>query len=130
MDEEQSRVVDLFNLKKRDTGYIDKQDLITILKSLGFKVCYEIFKDNKDCYNFDELNDYVHKFRSNYYAKEKVQNCIHFFNPCGETISTRMLKSLLCEHGNKFSEGEFKKFLADVPVDEEGNIRHSDFIQM
>ncbi|SBT31450.1 hypothetical protein POVWA2_004260 [Plasmodium ovale wallikeri] len=44
-------------------------------------------------------------------------NCtFSLFQKIGETISTRMLKRLLCEHGNKFSESEFKKFLTDVPV--------------
>lgn len=37
MDETQSaRIVNLFNLKKKDKDYVDKQDLIVILKSLGY----------------------------------------------------------------------------------------------
>ncbi|EUD65347.1 hypothetical protein C922_04290 [Plasmodium inui San Antonio 1] len=111
-----ARIVDLFNLKKKDNDYVDKQDLIVILKSLGFKICYEIFEDSKNCYSFEELSDYVLKFESNYYAKKKVEKCIRFLNPQSETISKSSLKTLLCEHGNKFTENEFKKFLVDLPV--------------
>lgn len=46
-----------------------------------FKICYEIFEDSKNCYSFEELSDYVLKFESNYYAKEKVEKCIRFLNP-------------------------------------------------
>ncbi|SBS81781.1 conserved Plasmodium protein, unknown function, partial [Plasmodium malariae] len=114
-----SRIVDLFNLKKKDQDYIDKKDLITILKSLGFKICYEIFQDDKKSYSFDELNDYILKFQSNYYGKKKIENY--------EMINKNALKSLLCENGNKFTENEFKKFLVDVDID--GNIKHSDLVE-
>ncbi|SBT70301.1 conserved Plasmodium protein, unknown function [Plasmodium malariae] len=124
-----SRIVDLFNLKKKDQDYIDKKDLITILKSLGFKICYEIFQDDKKSYSFDELNDYILKFQSNYYGKKKIENCIKFLNPSHEMINKNALKSLLCENGNKFTENEFKKFLVDVPVDMDGNIKHSDLVE-
>ncbi|GAW79169.1 conserved Plasmodium protein, unknown function [Plasmodium gonderi] len=131
MDETQnSRIVDLFNLKKRDKDYVDKQDLIVILKSLGFKICYEIFEDNKNCYSFDELKDYVLKFENKHYAKEKVEKCISFLNPHNETINRNLLKTLLCEHGNKFTESEFKKFLVDIPIDTQGNINHFELVQM
>eukprot|EP00366_Plasmodium_knowlesi_P000306 XP_002257803.1 hypothetical protein, conserved in Plasmodium species [Plasmodium knowlesi strain H] len=125
-----ARIVDLFNLKKKDKDYVDKQDLIVILKSLGFKICYEIFEDSKNCYSFEELRDYVLKFQGNYYAREKVEKCISFLNPQSETISKSLLRTILCEHGNKFTESEFKKFLVDLPVDAEGNISHSDLVQM
>ncbi|KJP89251.1 hypothetical protein AK88_01129 [Plasmodium fragile] len=125
-----ARIVDLFNLKKKDKDYVDKQDLIVILKSLGFKICYEIFEDSKNCYSFEELSDYVLKFESNYYAKDKVDTCFRFLNPQSETISKSLLKTLLCEHGNKFTESEFKKFLVDIPVDAQGNISHADLVQI
>ncbi|VEV54685.1 conserved Plasmodium protein, unknown function [Plasmodium vinckei vinckei] len=131
MDElEKKRIINLFNLKKNDMGYIDKQDLITILKSLGLKICYDIFKDNKNSYNFDELNEYAEKFKTNYYIKQKIENSILFLNPDNITINKNVLKSILCENGNKFTDDEFKKFLINIPVNPEGNINHSDLVDI
>ncbi|CRG93258.1 conserved Plasmodium protein, unknown function [Plasmodium gallinaceum] len=127
-DLQKSRIIDLFNLKK-EKDFIDKKDLIIILKSLGFKIYNEIFED-KNYYNFDELNDYVVKFQSNYYAKKKIEKCINFLNPHNNVIKKSVLKTILCENGNKFSEIEFKQFLIDVPVDKDGNINHSDLVEM
>ncbi|ETW57003.1 hypothetical protein PFUGPA_01022 [Plasmodium falciparum Palo Alto/Uganda] len=76
-----SRIEDLFNLKKKNTDHIDKNDLITILKSLGFNISCQIFDDNKNIYNLDELKDFVDKFQKNYYEKEKIENCLNFLNP-------------------------------------------------
>ncbi|ETW37345.1 hypothetical protein PFTANZ_01958 [Plasmodium falciparum Tanzania (2000708)] len=111
-----SRIEDLFNLKKKNTDHIDKNDLITILKSLGFNISCQIFDDNKNIYNLDELKDFVDKFQKNYYEKEKIENCLNFLNPKKDIIKKNDLKILLCENGNKFTESEFKKFLIDIPV--------------
>ncbi|SOV22065.1 conserved Plasmodium protein, unknown function [Plasmodium sp. DRC-Itaito] len=124
-----SRIEDLFNLKKKNTDHIDKNDLIKILKSLGFNVSSEIFDDNKNTYNLDELKDFVDKFQTNYYGKEKIENSINFLNPKKDIIKKNELKILLCENGNKFTESEFKKFLIDIPMDVDENIHHHDLIE-
>ncbi|SOV76982.1 conserved Plasmodium protein, unknown function [Plasmodium reichenowi] len=125
-----SRIEDLFNLKKKNTDHIDKNDLITILKSLGFNISCQIFDDNKNIYNLDELKDFVDKFQKNYYEKEKIENCLNFLNPKKDIIKKNDLKILLCENGNKFTESEFKKFLIDIPMDVDENICHHDLIEV
>ncbi|SOS77837.1 conserved Plasmodium protein, unknown function [Plasmodium sp. gorilla clade G1] len=125
-----SRIEDLFNLKKKNTDHIDKNDLITILKSLGFNISCQIFDDNKNIYNLDELKDFVDKFQKNYYEKEKIENCLNFLNPKKDIIKKNDLKILLCENGNKFTESEFKKFLIDIPMDVDENIYHHDLIEV
>ncbi|KYO00587.1 hypothetical protein PRSY57_0725300, partial [Plasmodium reichenowi] len=125
-----SRIEDLFNLKKKNTDHIDKNDLITILKSLGFNISCQIFDDNKNIYNLDELKDFVDKFQKNYYEKEKIENCLKFLNPKKDIIKKNDLKILLCENGNKFTESEFKKFLIDIPMDVDENICHHDLIEV
>ena len=121
-----------------ENGYINKNDLVTIFKSINIDASDEEIKEiikqldleEKKEINYDEFLSIINQREKDVDEQEEVLKAFKVFDKDGNgLININELKDIMLSIGNNWDENEINEMFADADYDNDGYINYEVFVR-
>ena len=121
-----------------ENGYINKNDLVTIFKSINIEASDEEIKEiikqldleEKKEINYDEFLSIINQREKDVDEQEEVLKAFKVFDKDGNgLININELKDIMLSIGNNWDENEINEMFADADYDNDGYINYEEFVR-
>ena len=121
-----------------ENGYINKNDLVTIFKSINIDASDEEIKEiikqldleEKKEINYDEFLSIINQREKDVDEQEEVLKAFKVFDKDGNgLININELKDIMLSIGNNWDENEINEMFVDADYDNDGYINYEEFVR-
>ena len=121
-----------------ENGYINKNDLVTIFKSINIDASDEEIKEilkqldleEKKEINYYEFLSIINQREKDVDEQEEVLKAFKVFDKDGNgLININELKDIMLSIGNNWDENEINEMFADADYDNNGYINYEEFVR-